>query len=187
MRAMGDALSDFMAGRVAVGEESATWGTMRLRIGGYLSDEMPALRYITSARAVVFRGDHVLVVRDPADEHILPGGRLEAEESPEEAVRREVLEETGWTLGTIVLIGFLHLHHLSPRPPDFPYPYPDFVQTVFAGEAETFSEESREEDEYVIAVDLRPIEAVRAMDPTLGQMHFLDAAVRALRPLADEE
>ena len=128
----------------------------------------------------------MLVVRDPRDEHILPGGRLEAEESPEEAVRREVLEETGWTLGPIVLIGFLHLHHLSPRPPDFLYPYPDFVQVVFAGEADRFSEESREEDEYVIAVDLRPIEAVQAMDPTLGQRHFLDAALRVLRSQPDE-
>ena len=139
-------VSEFLSGRTALAEWSGAWGALELHMRAYLGDEMPAIEYVTSARAVVFRDDSVLVVREPGDEHILPGGRLEAGESPEEAARREVIEETGWTMGPISLIGVRHFHHLTPEPPDWPYPYPDFLQVVFVGEAEALSEEHKPEE-----------------------------------------
>lgn len=34
----------------------------------------------------------------------------------EDTVRREVLEETGWTMQALHPLGFLHFHHRAPRP-----------------------------------------------------------------------
>ena len=52
----------------------------------------------------------------------MPGGRLEAGESPEDALRREVAEETGWTISRLRRIGFRHFRHLTPKPDDWTYP-----------------------------------------------------------------
>ena len=51
------------------------------------------------AYGVVRRGGAVLLVWDQADEQwYFPGGGIEAGESPEEALAREVTEETGFRL-----------------------------------------------------------------------------------------
>jgi 8-oxo-dGTP diphosphatase len=59
-----------------------------------LQNEMPLL--VTAA--VLFDGDKVLITRRPDDSRHaglweFPGGKLEAGESPEEALRREISEE----------------------------------------------------------------------------------------------
>ncbi|GAB3655734.1 NUDIX hydrolase [Actinocorallia lasiicapitis] len=40
----------------------------------------------------------VLLLRNERDEWELPGGKIEAGESPRDAVAREIGEETGWTV-----------------------------------------------------------------------------------------
>ncbi len=57
-----------------------------MRLACYLTDKTPPRRYVTSARAVVSDGDCVLVVQDPSNRHIMPGGRLEPNETPEDAL-----------------------------------------------------------------------------------------------------
>ncbi|KAI8324903.1 hypothetical protein GQ54DRAFT_43206 [Martensiomyces pterosporus] len=60
----------------------------------------PAAELLFSAGAVVFssKGDRVLAVVDTrnAKEVYFPKGKIEPEETPEEAARREVEEETGF-------------------------------------------------------------------------------------------
>jgi hypothetical protein len=48
-----------------------------------------------------------------------------------------VHEETGWLVDPPSLrrLGWLHMELLTPRPPDWPYPYPDFLQVVYVGRA----------------------------------------------------
>ncbi len=86
-------------------------------------------------RAVVTQGENALVITSPDREHILPGGRREPGESLIETLRREALEEAGWSLRSLRLLGFKHFHHIIPRPDNhpYPYPYPDFLQVVYPG------------------------------------------------------
>ena len=130
---------------------------------------------------MLIAGDNVLVVRDPSGQHIMPGGRLEAGESPEDALRREVLEETGWTIARPQQIGFRHFHHLTPKPDGWSYPYPDFLQVVYACAPDERHPQLMEPDEYVLGSEFMPIADARRLDMDASQPGFLDAAGAALQ------
>ncbi|MEO8084503.1 MAG: NUDIX domain-containing protein, partial [Ardenticatenales bacterium] len=53
---------------------------------------------VSSVRAIVLAGDNVLVVTNEHQMHIVPGGRPKQGETHDDALRRELLEETGWTI-----------------------------------------------------------------------------------------
>jgi 8-oxo-dGTP pyrophosphatase MutT (NUDIX family) len=60
------------------------------------ADPGRSVRLPVSVKAVVGRDGCVVLLRNDRDEWELPGGKLEAGESPEACVVREVREETGW-------------------------------------------------------------------------------------------
>lgn len=62
-------------------------------------------RWAVSAKAVVLRDGAVLLGRNDRGEWELPGGRVERGEQPEEAVVREVAEETGLEVAPTALLG----------------------------------------------------------------------------------
>ncbi|AEK45778.1 NUDIX hydrolase [Amycolatopsis mediterranei S699] len=51
--------------------------------------------YPVSIKGVLIRDDRVLLVHNERDEWELPGGRIEAGETPEQCVAREITEESG--------------------------------------------------------------------------------------------
>ncbi len=177
---MDDDLAAFLAPLTAFATEDTAWGPLRLRVTDYLTREQPPLPRVTSSRAVLIDGEHVLVVRDPGGRHVMPGGRLEAGESPEDALRREVLEETGRTIARSHQIGFRHFRHLTPKPDGWSYPYPHFLQVVYACAPGDHRPKLMEPEEYVLGAEFLPIAEARRLDLDAGQPGFLDAAVATL-------
>lgn len=117
-------------------QERVTWpGGTELLVTACLTGDLPPLALITSVRCIVLRADVVLVVRNPHEVHVVPGGRREAGESLLETLRRQVLEETGWAVTDLRLLGCAHLRHLTLRPPSYPFPCPDFAHVVYTAEA----------------------------------------------------
>jgi 8-oxo-dGTP pyrophosphatase MutT (NUDIX family) len=125
---------------------------------------------------VVLREERILTIRDPHRVHITPGGRREPGEELLDTVRREVLEETGWSLAMIFPLGFRHLHHLNPRPEGYCYPYPDFFHVLYAASAHEFQPEAREVDGWELEAAFRPVKDLQAADLTSGEALFLRSA-----------
>ena len=159
--------------------EAVTWGErMRLRATAYLGHDLPPLRYVTSVRAVVLRHGSVLVQQDRDSRHILPGGRREGAESPEATLRREITEETGWSVGTVDLLGFMHFRHLDPMQPGYRYPYPDFFQLIHVADASAYSPEARLDDGYEVASAFVSLDEARRLPLTEKELIYLDAAMQ---------
>jgi ADP-ribose pyrophosphatase YjhB (NUDIX family) len=161
-----------------VAEDRAVWpGGIELVVHAYLIDAMPPLDLVTSARCVVLRGDEVLVFSDGAGPHVLPGGRLEPGETPEHALRRELLEETGWRVGPLALLGCIHLRHLTARPDGYAYPYPDFFQVIYTAQSDTYHADGLTRDQLVQSVAFLPVAAARSLPLPPIERAFLDAAL----------
>lgn len=179
---MGRDLEDFLTRHTPLTEETVVWGRGRratpLLVKSHLGDELPPSEYVTSVRGVVFRDDEVLVMRNPDEVHVLPGGQREAGETLSETLEREVLEEVGWRVSVGEMLGFVHLRHLGPKPPNFSYLYPDFAQVVFVVEAAEHEPESTVPDGYEVEAALRSVPEARDLDLSLAGRLFLDAAVR---------
>ncbi|HWA59875.1 MAG TPA: NUDIX domain-containing protein [Caulobacteraceae bacterium] len=102
----------------------------RLQVRGYVAAVPVPDILVSAVRAVVFRGPRVMVVRESdGTSHVMPGGRREPGESQEATVRRELLEECGWSVGDLRPFAFLHFRHPAPPPG-----WCDFVNVIHLAE-----------------------------------------------------
>ena len=96
-----------------------------------LDNTLPPTPLITSALALAFMGQSILMTNLNARGWDIPGGHLEVGESPEEALHREVWEETGAQLANAQLLGYQRIRLYAACPPNYRYPYPESYQTLF--------------------------------------------------------
>ncbi|MDE0630907.1 MAG: NUDIX domain-containing protein [Caldilineaceae bacterium] len=176
-------LKAFLRGRTLLAEERLDWSGggkefVQTRATYALNpSDSPPLSLVTSVRAILTRGPQVMVMRDPDGEHIVPGGRLDDGEGLLEALRRELLEETGWTVrGEPELIGLFHYHILSPRPAGHRYPYPDFLQLLYRAEADSYFPEAMEVDGFELGAELRSRDQVEGLSLSAGEFALLKLA-----------
>jgi ADP-ribose pyrophosphatase YjhB (NUDIX family) len=175
-------LEAFIQQQNPIAEETASWenGIINLHVTNYLSDTLPPLKYVTSVRAIVLKDENVLVVRTLSGLHIEPGGRREAGETLMQTLQREMLEETGWTIEHIHLLGFKHFHHLTPVPEGYSYVSPDFCQIIYTARAHTYKLEAVRTDDIEIEAFFYPIAEVQALNLDPAEIVYLETAQKIL-------
>jgi ADP-ribose pyrophosphatase YjhB (NUDIX family) len=136
----------------------AVWPSARLRDRIFVDDFDFPPELLTSARAVVFKGSRVVVVDEiHGERHIEPGGGIEPDETVEAAVRREIAEESGWSVGALKPLGF---HYLEPLTPDPPLPnrrWGPMVHALFLTEGVSYSRAARDMTQIETGSRLTPI------------------------------
>lgn len=157
-------------------EETESWGGLPLRIRSYVTSKVPPLEAISSVRCIVLRETEVLAMENPDGWALLPGGRREAGETLLETLHRELLEESGWTIGEPALLGFIHYQHLGEKPPEYVYAYPQFMQVVYAAQALTEHPERRIDDPFEQPARFIPVEQARALQLHGRDRVYLEAA-----------
>lgn len=176
-------LATFFAERSPFATEEACWGkggSIPLHVAAYELTCLPPLAFVSSVRAVVLRGDAVLLLQLPDELAVLPGGRREPRETLEQTVRRELREETGWEVRLGPLLGCIHFHHRGPRLPGYRFPYPDFLNVVYLAEALTYDAVALLPNEHEqVPFVLRPVAQVRDLPLLPIARGFLDAGLAA--------
>jgi 8-oxo-dGTP pyrophosphatase MutT (NUDIX family) len=172
-------LAAFLDRHRSVARSEAVWhdGTILLRIDSYLSSESPPAVLVGSVRSVVVRGDRVLTMRNADGWHVLPGGRREPGETLEQTLRRELLEEAGLRIERPLQLGFMHLHHLTPKPSGYEFPYPDVLWIVYVSDAGSFDDRGKVIDDYEEEAVFRSLAEARALELSGESRIFLEAAV----------
>jgi ADP-ribose pyrophosphatase YjhB (NUDIX family) len=104
-------------------------------------------------RGGVFKDDSVLLVRERSDgKWTLPGGWVDVNDAPSEAVAREIFEESGYRARAIKLTGLVDKNR-HPHPPSVHHIYKLFFLCELTGGTATVSNETD-------AVDFFPVRSL---------------------------
>lgn len=107
------------------------WLPLPNEIALILDTQLPPLPAITSALALAFDGERILMTNLRKRGWDIPGGHLEPGELPEVAMRREVLEEANALLTDVRLFGYQRIRLLGQVPAGYRYPSPDSYQVFY--------------------------------------------------------
>ncbi|MYB48804.1 MAG: NUDIX hydrolase [Dehalococcoidia bacterium] len=162
-------------------ETDVSWrtGEIELTISSYITCDEPPPQLVTSVRALVFRDESILLMQNVNGPHIIPGGRVESGESHLDALRRELIEEAGVEITDVRPLGFMHLRHETPKPPNYPYLYPDLFWPIFVAEYDGESEQTRVQDDYELSSEFIPLGDLDRSILTEAELVYLDHVVSA--------
>ena len=90
------------------------WGAV-MGSAMYLKPLRPFHYFDVSAKAVISRGEEVLLLRRPNGRWDLPGGKARQGEHVTDALLREVREETGLTIGGLDRLSVVHRKRTNGR------------------------------------------------------------------------
>ena len=95
------------------------------------SDTLPDISLITTAFVIAIHKGNILLAHIDGRGWSIPGGHMERGETPEEAARREIFEETGAEVGELQLVGYHHMLCDGERPDKYYYPFPESYQVFY--------------------------------------------------------
>jgi 8-oxo-dGTP pyrophosphatase MutT (NUDIX family) len=110
------------------------WPTGRVRLSAYVGGVTLPTEIPGRTRVLLTDGEKVLVTWDRSGHpDCLPGGGIEPGETPLDAAKREVWEETGWHLdgASVEELGWIHVESMTASAAYLPFPHPDTFMTVF--------------------------------------------------------
>jgi len=110
-----------------------------------LTAELPPAALCTAAYVFAFDGDKLLMA--DLDRGVdIPGGHIDPGETPEVAMRREVLEETAATIGPARLFAVQKLVCTGEKPDGYKYPFPVSYQLMYVANGVTHGTFTQDED-----------------------------------------
>ncbi len=102
-----------------------------------LDENLPPRHLITSAVALAFHEGTFLMTNLHQRGWDIPGGHIDPGETPEETMRREVMEEAAVELGPMRLFGYQRIRLLGEVPAGYRYPAPASYQVFYIGQVTT--------------------------------------------------
>ncbi len=115
--------------------DNPTWLPSGSYAEAYLSNELPPLELCVSVYGFIYCDGHILFTHgedDHAHDFELPGGHIELGETPEQAIARELVEETGVTPEAVSLVA-INKTHTPNTPENYRYPSPTSYMLFYAG------------------------------------------------------
>jgi 8-oxo-dGTP pyrophosphatase MutT (NUDIX family) len=166
-----------MAGRV-LRDEEGTYGpaSTRFRVTLRLADELPPLDAVSAAHCLAFDGDAIVLARHVTREWTIPGGHLEAGETPLDAMHREAAEEAGAVVTAPHLLAVERIERIEGPAISDRYANPSF-QVFFAARLVHLGEPTAL-DECTESRRFGPDEARRAPGWVQDQRELYEEALR---------
>lgn len=121
-------------------------------------------------RGACFRGDQILLVRERSDgKWTLPGGWVDINDAPSEAVVREIFEESGFRARALKLAALVDRNR-HPHPPSVHHIYKLFFLCEITGGTATISDET-DGVEFFPVTALPELSTGRTLATQVARMH----------------